>query len=104
MKGPNDNFGTVRSQLILMDPLPDIDRVFALVLQHERKLTSDGIQNVNDPNVSIGSLTDNSTISIQRKHFGSVTKSLYAFIVDYKDIQLKATKAWVYPPEYKPKS
>lgn len=39
LKGLSDSFGTVRSQIVLMDPT---SRVFALVLQHERHLSSDG--------------------------------------------------------------
>ncbi|KAI5392593.1 hypothetical protein KIW84_077115 [Lathyrus oleraceus] len=33
----NDNFIVARSQILLMDPLPSINRIFYMVLQHERK-------------------------------------------------------------------
>ena len=37
LKGLNDNFATVRSQIMLIDPLPSINKVFSMVLQHERQ-------------------------------------------------------------------
>lgn len=35
LKGLSDNYNTVRSQILLMDPLPSINKVFSLVLQQE---------------------------------------------------------------------
>jgi hypothetical protein len=35
--GLNDNFSTVKSQILLMDPLPPLNKVFSMVLQHERQ-------------------------------------------------------------------
>ncbi|EOY08140.1 Uncharacterized protein TCM_022478 [Theobroma cacao] len=35
LNGPNDTFSTVRSQIILMDPKPDLDKVHSLVLRKE---------------------------------------------------------------------
>nr|DAD45980.1 TPA_asm: hypothetical protein HUJ06_004210 [Nelumbo nucifera] len=40
LKGLNDNFATVRSQIFLMDPLPNINKLFSLVLQHERQFNN----------------------------------------------------------------
>ena len=40
LKGLNDSYSTVRSQIMLMDPLPDIKKVFSMVAQHERQLNS----------------------------------------------------------------
>ncbi|XP_048234776.1 uncharacterized protein LOC125371039 [Ricinus communis] len=36
LKGLNENFSVVKSQIKLMDPLPPINKVFSMVLQHER--------------------------------------------------------------------
>ncbi|PNX86491.1 retrovirus-related Pol polyprotein from transposon TNT 1-94, partial [Trifolium pratense] len=36
----NANFSTVKSQILIMDPLPPINKVFSLVLQHERQCIS----------------------------------------------------------------
>jgi len=38
LKGLNDLYGTVKTRILLMDPLPSINRVFSLVLQQERQL------------------------------------------------------------------
>jgi hypothetical protein len=44
LTGLNDNFSVVKSQILLMDPLPPMNKVFSLVLQHERQ----GNYNVTD--------------------------------------------------------
>jgi hypothetical protein len=36
LTGLNENFAVVKSQVLLMDPLPSLTKVFSLVLQHER--------------------------------------------------------------------
>ncbi|KHN19102.1 hypothetical protein glysoja_045934, partial [Glycine soja] len=33
LMGLNDNFDGVRSQILLMDPLPNVTRVFSMVIQ-----------------------------------------------------------------------
>ncbi|KAK4254093.1 hypothetical protein QN277_009521 [Acacia crassicarpa] len=38
LKGLSDRFSSVKSQIMLIDPLPTINRVFALVQQQEREL------------------------------------------------------------------
>ncbi|PNX73688.1 hypothetical protein L195_g029592, partial [Trifolium pratense] len=35
--GLNDRFSTVKSQILIVDPLPPINKVFSLVIQHERQ-------------------------------------------------------------------
>ncbi|XP_050897649.1 uncharacterized protein LOC127104508 [Lathyrus oleraceus] len=37
LKGLNDNYSTVRSQIMLMDPLPNICKVYSLLVQQERQ-------------------------------------------------------------------
>ncbi|KAK2416966.1 putative mitochondrial protein [Trifolium repens] len=37
LTGLNENFAVVKSQVLLMDPLPSLTKVFSLVLQHERQ-------------------------------------------------------------------
>ncbi|KAK2398067.1 hypothetical protein QL285_059572 [Trifolium repens] len=37
LTGLNENFATVRSQILLMEPLPPLNKVFSMVLQHERQ-------------------------------------------------------------------
>jgi len=38
LKGLNEQYASVRSQIMLLDLLPDIDRCFSLVLQQERQM------------------------------------------------------------------
>ncbi|XP_061364355.1 uncharacterized protein LOC133307808 [Gastrolobium bilobum] len=42
LKGLNERFSHVRSQVMLMDPLPSINRVFSMVIQQERQLQLEG--------------------------------------------------------------
>nr|KYP37860.1 hypothetical protein KK1_040927 [Cajanus cajan] len=35
LKGLDDRFNVVRSQILLMDPLPFVNRVFSMVIQNE---------------------------------------------------------------------
>ncbi|GAU31242.1 hypothetical protein TSUD_149280 [Trifolium subterraneum] len=37
LTGLNEHFAVVKSQILLMDPLPPMNKVFSLVLQHERQ-------------------------------------------------------------------
>jgi hypothetical protein len=37
LTGLNEHFSVVKSQILLMDPLPPMNKVFSLVLQHERQ-------------------------------------------------------------------
>ena len=40
LKGLNDRFSHSKSQIMMMTPLPDIDKAFSLVIQQERELNS----------------------------------------------------------------
>lgn len=40
LRGLSDVFAHVRSQILLMNPIPDINQVFALVVQQERQLSA----------------------------------------------------------------
>jgi hypothetical protein len=40
LTGLNDSFDMVRSQILLMDPLPPINKVFSMVIQHERQFAN----------------------------------------------------------------
>lgn len=48
--GLNDRFNVVKSQILLLGPLPPLNRVFTMVLQHERQ---NGLQPVEDSHVLI---------------------------------------------------
>jgi hypothetical protein len=40
LTGLNDSFAVVKSQILLLDPLPPMNKVFSMVLQHERQFVS----------------------------------------------------------------
>ena len=44
--GLNDSFAQIRGQLLLLDPLPPINKVFSLVSQEERKWTVSSSSNL----------------------------------------------------------
>ena len=37
----NDDFDVVKTQILMMDPLSDINKVYSLVAQHERRTNPD---------------------------------------------------------------
>jgi hypothetical protein len=54
LTGLNDTFDMVRSQILLMDPLPPINKVFSMVLQHERQFASvNSCLDVEEPKISV---------------------------------------------------
>ena len=38
LKGLHEQYSTVRSNIMMMDPLPDLDKVFSILIQQERQL------------------------------------------------------------------
>jgi len=38
LKGLNDTYNTVRTQILLMEPLPSINMVFSLIMQQEKQI------------------------------------------------------------------
>lgn len=61
LKGLDDRFSVVRSQILLMDPLPAMNRVFSMVVQQERQLT--GLPAVSDEPNSFINAARNSSFS-----------------------------------------
>ena len=35
--GLNDSFSQIQGQILLMDPIPPVDKVYSLLIQEERK-------------------------------------------------------------------
>ena len=46
LKGLSDHFNTVKSQIMLVDPLSNISRVFSLVTQQERELGFPSVETI----------------------------------------------------------
>ncbi|XP_050207748.1 uncharacterized protein LOC126657149 [Mercurialis annua] len=42
MKGLNENFVTIKTQILMMEPLPEINKAFSMVIQFERQLNATG--------------------------------------------------------------
>lgn len=83
-----------------MDTLPDINRFFALVSQHERQLNTD-----NDLTVSIGSTIANSTISSKQNISDQVKKASIHPLWFRRTYSLRMLQEkYGYPPGYKPKN
>jgi len=47
LKGLNAVYNTIKTQVLIMEPLPSVNRVFSLALQQERQLAG-GINNTVD--------------------------------------------------------
>ena len=58
LMGLNDSFSQVRGQILLMDPLPPINRVFSLILQEEKQREVGGSSIVASAQVVFASKTD----------------------------------------------
>lgn len=56
LKGLNDEYSHVRSQIMLMDPFPPVTKAFALVTQQERQFH---IPTISDVDGDLKSITDN---------------------------------------------
>ena len=50
--GLNESFSHVKRQILLMDPLPPINKVFSLVVQHEQQKEKSGSLNTMNSNAS----------------------------------------------------
>ncbi|WVZ12767.1 hypothetical protein V8G54_017297 [Vigna mungo] len=59
LKGLDDRFSVVRSQVLLMEPLPFVNRIFSMVIQHERQQL-DVVFSTNEPNSFANAAMDRS--------------------------------------------
>ncbi|XP_050918673.1 uncharacterized protein LOC127136120 [Lathyrus oleraceus] len=53
LKGLTDQFSTVRSQILLLDPLPSLDRTFSMVLGQERRSTTIPVESPDPPSLAM---------------------------------------------------
>ncbi|PNY16454.1 flavonol sulfotransferase-like protein [Trifolium pratense] len=80
LKGLNDQYGAVRSQIMLMEPLPNIGKVYSLLVQQERQallvideskiLAANGYQSQGNNNSSYGKGSNSSNFA-KGKNSGS---------------------------------
>ena len=60
LKGLNDTYLTVKTQILLMEPLPSINRIFSLIIQQERQLASNEMMNKGNVMMNKGNVMMNS--------------------------------------------
>ncbi|KAL5832253.1 hypothetical protein ACOSQ4_017607 [Xanthoceras sorbifolium] len=77
LMGLNESYTSVRGQILLMDPLPSINKVFALVVQEERQRDiSTTVPLLNEAAALLA--TNDSNVSFQkRENFGNLKKNSF---------------------------
>ncbi|KDP46623.1 hypothetical protein JCGZ_04557 [Jatropha curcas] len=80
LKGLNDQFNTVKSQILLLDPLPAIDnKVFPLVLQQERQINDGSFHSIHDSTLSEAKAFVNKRFPTDAKSFPKPKQSFQMF-------------------------
>ncbi|XP_042944687.1 uncharacterized protein LOC122278574 [Carya illinoinensis] len=100
----NDTFASVRSQILLIDPFPNINRVFSLILQEERQRGIHSIVKfVNTDSTALVSTTQqqNSQKFTPRNKFSSKPKPMCSHYGIVGHTKKKCYKLHGYPPGYK---
>ncbi|KAG2682828.1 hypothetical protein I3760_10G002200 [Carya illinoinensis] len=100
----NDTFARVKSQILLIDPFPDINRVFSLILQEERQRGIHSIVKfVNTDFAALVSTTQqqNSHKFTSRNKFSSKPKPMCNHCGMVGHTKEKCYKLHRYPPGYK---
>ncbi|XP_050234723.1 uncharacterized protein LOC126682967 [Mercurialis annua] len=120
LKGLNENFAVIKSQILLMEPLPTINRAFALVVQQERETATGssyvqpqviesnvlyaGRGNFNQPNNSKPNnqgFNQNTQYAPRRYNNSSNKKPTCTYCGGYGHPVEKCFKKHGYPPGYK---
>nr|KYP34637.1 hypothetical protein KK1_044388 [Cajanus cajan] len=52
LRGLNESFSNVRSNILMMDPLPSINKVFSYVVQQQREINNSDANLFNNENTS----------------------------------------------------
>lgn len=53
LTGLNDDFNVAKSQILLLDPFPNLNKIFPMVIQHERQITTTFVPNDDESKVLI---------------------------------------------------
>ncbi|XP_042967430.1 uncharacterized protein LOC122300680 [Carya illinoinensis] len=104
LMGLNDTFASVRSQILLIDPFPDINRVFSLILQEERQRGIHSIVKfVNNDSAALVSTTQQQHPQkfTPRNKFSSKPKPMCSHCGIVGHTKEKCYKLHGYPPGYK---
>lgn len=103
---------TVKSQIMLMEPLPTINKVLSLVVQHERQLGRGAVQSTESSAFFVkGNFASNNNSyngSVGQKKFGSFSNTNKRSICSYSGLQGhtvdRCYKKHGFTPRYKPKN
>ncbi|KAK4273707.1 hypothetical protein QN277_017049 [Acacia crassicarpa] len=98
LKGLSDRFSSVKSQIMLIDPLPTINRVFALVQQQEREL---GFPIANATTLLSKSNTQRYSGSGLPKPNSLVSNKQCAYCGKYKHTEATCYRKHGFPPGFK---
>ena len=103
LMGLNETFTQVRGQILLMDPMPHIDRVFSLLRQEERQRS---IGQLNVPHVESTALLCKSKpirSTPPKQNFQKRDKPTYTYCGFIGHTVDKCYKVYGYPPGYRTK-
>jgi hypothetical protein len=100
--GLNDSYASVRGQILLMEPLPTINKVFALVSQEERQkeLSSGPLMHVVDSGATALAVTNYKSYG-GNKNFGKKERPVCSHCGITGHTVEKCHKIHGYPPGYK---
>ena len=108
LMGLNDSYAQVRGQLLLMDPLPPINKVFSLVTQeeHQRQVGSQSILATNSTNTMAFAASHERSASYVSKgpnhsHFPKKERLFCTHCQYHGHIVEKCYKLHGYPPGFK---
>ncbi|KAK4278257.1 hypothetical protein QN277_016124 [Acacia crassicarpa] len=94
LKGLNDRFANVRSQILLMDPLPSINKAFSLIVQQERDLIG-----ITEPNICFTRTDSSSKPAYQPK--SNTSNKMCTFCGKPRHTVETCYKKHGFPPGYK---
>ncbi|XP_019056990.1 PREDICTED: uncharacterized protein LOC109116288 [Tarenaya hassleriana] len=100
--GLNDSYESIRGQIIMLDPLPDLEKTYNLIIQHEQQRMIK-IPNVNDSHVFQASVNpaENVVAAVSGGNFRPRQRPLCTHYRLYGHMVKKCYKLHGYPPGYK---
>ncbi|XP_019059537.1 PREDICTED: uncharacterized protein LOC109117186 [Tarenaya hassleriana] len=99
--GLNDSYESIRSQIIMLDPLPDLDKTYNLIIQHEQQRLIK-ISNISDSHaLQASAIPDNMVAAVSGGNFRPRQRPLCTHCELYGHVIQKCYKLHGYPPGYK---
>uniref|UniRef100_A0A2N9J2J6 Reverse transcriptase Ty1/copia-type domain-containing protein n=1 Tax=Fagus sylvatica TaxID=28930 RepID=A0A2N9J2J6_FAGSY len=101
LMGLNESFTQVRGQILLMDPMPNIDRVFSLIRQEERQRSIGQLNVSYVQSTALLCNTDTARSAPAKQGFQKRDKPTYSHCGLVGHTMEKCYKLHGYPPRYK---